>query len=218
MEDLIGKFLQKTLEEKNGKTIEEKFETIAKGLINNFYINCDNKDYYFAEIEFYYYDKVNFNEKWNRETYPRTDKEAGDLFFHYSGCDICFKSVINEEINDVKFGGILIRSLYDKVIDKYITGPTVCANEILNSCSKSRRMPDIKYKEQVYNCEVKSIERYGITQYENEELCFYDSRLPNRCSNKFENIKWDFDKKNDGKNPKLTDYTRTYSRFNKSNK
>ena len=140
------------------------------------------------------------------------------MFFHYSGCDICFNSVIDEEKNDVRFGGILIRSLYDKNIDKYITGPTVCSNEILNSCSKSKKMPEIEYEANVFKCEVIPIKRYGIQQYGKEELGFFDSRLLNRTYNKFEKIKWDFDKKNNGKNPKLTDYPRAYSRFNESNK
>ena len=191
----------------NDDDLQKKFEELAKELINNFYIKCDKKEYFFAEIEFYYYDKVNFNKEWNWETYPRNDKDAGDLFFHYSGVDICFDS----HFKDGRFGGILIRSLYDKDINRYITGPTVCSNEILNSCSKS--LPEIKYKEEVFQCDVEPIKRYGIQQYGNEELCFYDSRLLNRCYNKFEKVKWDFDKKNKGENPKLTDYPRTYSRF-----
>ena len=203
-----------TLKVENERPIEEIFKDIAENLINNFYIQCGNgNEYYFAEIEFYYYDKVNYNQKWNRETYPRMDKESGELFFHYSGCDICFRSIINEKDNDVRFGGILIRSLYDKERNKYITGPTVCANEILNCCSKSKKWPTINYEKQIHECSVEPIERYGIPQYNGEKLGFYDKMLPNHCSNKFENARWDFDKNNDGKNPKLTDYTRSYSRF-----
>lgn len=191
----------------NEEDIQNKFEELAKELINHFYIKCGEKKYCFAEIEFYYYDKDNFNKKWNWETYPRNDKDAGDLFFHYSGVDICFDS----HFNDGRFGGILIRSLYYK--DKYITGPTVCANELLNSCSKFKKMPEIEYEKNINECVVNHTNRYGIQQYGNEELCFYDSRLLEKCTNKFENAKWDYDKKKNGENPKLTSYTRTYNRF-----
>ena len=203
----IRKALQEPLEENNGKSIEEKFEVIAKNLIHNFYIKCGRKNYFFAEIEFYYYDRDNFNQEWNRETYPRTDKKAGDLFFHYSGCDICFDS----DFEKGKFGGILIRSLYDKTENRYITGPTVCANEILNCCSTLRLWPIIHPAEGINECEIPNpIKRYGI---EDVLLCYYDKRLLNKCTNKFKKAKWDFDKKNDGKSPKLTDFTRSYNRF-----
>lgn len=196
----------------NEEGLQNKFEELAKELINNFCIKCGEKKYFFAEIEFYYYDKVNFNKEWNWETYPRNDKDAGDLFFHYSGVDICFDS----HFKDGRFGGILIRSLYDKDINKYITGPTVCANELLNSCSKFKKMPEIEYE--INECVVKHTNRYGIQQYGNEELCFYDSRLLEKCTNKFEKAKWDYDKNNNGRNPHLTDFPRTYSRFKKQNK
>lgn len=208
----IRKALQEPLEDNNGKSIEKKFEEIAKNLIRNFYIQCGEKNYCFAEIEFYYYDSVNYNQEWNRETYPRKDKKAGDLFFHYSGCDICFDSDFEE--GKGKFGGILIRSLYDKTENRYITGPTVCANEILNCCSKSKTWPSIHHKNGINECEIPNpIKRYGI---EDVLLCYYDKRILQNCTNKFENAKWDFDKKNDGKSPKLTDFTRSYSRFNQN--
>ena len=205
----IAQALQEPLNNMNGETVQETFSEIAKNLFNNFCIKCGEKTFYFAEIEFYYYDKDTHNQKWNRETYPRTKKDAGDLFFHYSGCDICFDS----DFEKGRFGGILIRSLYDKKEDKYITGPTVCANEILNSCSKSKEWPKIEYSEHIHNYDIKQIKRYGIPQFGNEQLCFYDSELRNKCSNKFEKAKWDFDKNNDGKNPKLMDFTRSYNRF-----
>ncbi len=208
----IKKALQEPLEEINGKTIEEKFEVIAKNLIHNFFIQCGEKNYYFAEIEFYYYDKNNYNQKWNWETYPRTNKEAGDLFFHYSGVDICFDSSFDEG----KFGGILIRSLYDVTEKKYITGPTICANEILNSCSKSKIWPIIIKKEDVCQCEIPDpIKRYGI---EDECLCFYNKKLLDKCTAKESHyekfVTWDFDKKNNGQHPQIVERPRYYRRFN----
>lgn len=209
METMIGKFLQETLEDNNGKAIEEKFETIAEGLINNFYIKCDNKNYYFAEIEFYYYDRDFYNQEWNEKTYPRTNKKAGQLFFHYSGVDICFDS----EFDKGKFGGILIRSLYDETTKRFIMGPLLCVNEMLNACSGKNVMPQIINNDKINMCEIGKTERYGI-RYTNENpqgepLCFYDKRLldENNRKNKFENATWNFAEK------KSKDITRYYQRF-----
>ena len=121
------------------KDIQTVFEDIAEKLMKKFCLQCDEKKYYFAEVEFYYYDKECFNEEWNWVTYPRTNKKAGDLFFHYSGFDICFDS----RFDDGKFGGILIRSLKEEN-DTYITGPSVCLLEVLNTCSESGKLPIIK--------------------------------------------------------------------------
>lgn len=206
---------KKTVEEllttpSKSQDIKDLFKDIADQLIHNFCIKCGDKTFYFAEVEFYYYDKNIFNAKWNRETYPREKKGPGELFFHYSGVDVCFESVIDEDHNDVRFGGILIRSLYDIDNSIYITGPTVCANEILNNSSKSKIFPVISYLEgEKNNCEIPSpITRYGI---DDEDLCFYDKRLKIKCSNKFK--KWDMDQKNNGKNPGLKEFTRRYGRF-----
>ncbi len=207
--------LQNPLETNDGKTIEKKFEEIAKNLIHNFCIKCGEKTFYFAEIEFYYYDKDNNNQKWNWETYPRTDKEAGDLFFHYSGVDICF----NSSFGKGKFGGILIRSLYDVKEKKFITGPSVCANEILNSCSKSKKWPEIIKEEGVCKCVIPDpIIRYGI---EDVCQCFYNKELFDKFTaekNAFEKYStWDFDKKHNGQNPRIVEQPRYYRRF-KENK
>ena len=86
------------------------FKEIADCLIHDNIIVCGNRFFRLAEVEFYYYDKNCLDNEWNRKTYPRTKKEAGKLFFHYSGVDICFPS----DFGSGKFGGILIRSLYDE--------------------------------------------------------------------------------------------------------
>ena len=210
-----------------GKKIEKHFYGIAKCLFSNYCIQCggnnQKKYYYFAEIEFYYYDKDKFNEKWNWVTYPRTNKSAGELFFHYSGFDICFESHFEKG----RFGGILIRSLKNEE-GKFITGPSVCSLEVLNACSKTKKWPEIVLipEEKVSEkCSMNddSTVRYGI-EYENSDIedkswCFYDKQLYEKHTAKekysecFENASWDFDKKHDGKNPKPTKLTRYYNRF-----
>ena len=198
--------LQKPLKD-NGKNIQKAFEQIAENLFQNFSIQCGETTFYFAEIEFYYYDKDKFNDEWNKKTYPRTNKEAGKLFFHYSGFDICFESDFKKGV----FGGILIRSLYDKTNNRFITGPLLCVNEVLNACSNSPKWPEI-IPTQKDSCEIgEPIERYGITyedkSIKDEPLCFFDKNI--KCTNGFKDATWDF------YNKKTKDITRYYHRFSK---
>lgn len=207
----IREALQEPLNNLNDKNVQKTFKKIAENLFNNFCIECGKTKFYFAEIEFYYYDKIRFNAEWNKKTYPRTDKQVGDLFFHYSGVDICFDSKFDSGI----FGGILIRSLKDSN-GKYITGPSVCMLEILNACSKDKKMPELNITKKE-KCEIgEPIKRYGI-EYEDDNfvdsLCFYDKKLfekytdKNSCKEIFENATWDYNKNATKK------ITRYYKRF-----
>lgn len=174
--------LQKPLEKMNGGNIQEVFEEIAKNLFNNFCIQCGEnnqaKYYYFAEIEFYYYDKVSFNEKWNWVTYARNSKSAGEFFYHLSGFDICFNSHYDEK--NARFGGILVRSIKD---EKGIltTGPLTCKDLILNSCGNE--MPKLKpYKPEVEIIPKTTIRSLGKEDMNNRidgnlSLCFYDGSI-----------------------------------------
>lgn len=196
---------------KDSSDVQKTFGDIAKKLFNEYCIDCNGLEYYFAEIEFYYYDKENFNAEWNKRTYPRTDKKVGDLFFHYSGVDICFDSMFDNGV----FGGILIRSLKDNQ-GKYITGPSVCMLEILNACSKSERMPKLVSTKKE-KCDIGvPIERYGIEYKDKSKdlpLCFYDKKLfekytsKDNCKEIFENATWDYTQKSPKK------IIRYYKRF-----
>ena len=215
----IRKALQEPLKGLSGQNFQATFQTIATNLFNNFCIKCGEKRFYFAEIEFYYYEKGKLEEDWNKKTYPRTDKKAGDLFFHYSGCDICFDSCFDNDKGI--FGGILIRSLKDEN-GQFITGPTVCMLEMLNYCSKSKKIPEVAQVDggQKNKCELDDnnpIPRYGI-KYKKENLvdkplCYYDKKLFKKYTNIddykeiFENATWDYD------NRKPKKITRYYKRF-----
>lgn len=240
MEDLIKELEDPFYGVKTAKRFQDKCHAIAKMLFDKYCIRCCNANtvayYYFAEIEFYYYDKKNFNCDWNWKTYPRTDKSAGEIFFHYSGFDICFKS----DFNEGKFGGILIRSLKDEN-RKYITGPSVCAQELLNFCSKHKTMFEvvpIPKDKCDGKCELSDspITRFGIDDKgkDNDKdnnkdkdeiplLCFYDKNLFEKYTSekvnfeRFENAKWDYDKKNNGKDAKQKDLIRYYNRFKSIN-
>ena len=216
----IKEEIQKKCENMNEGNIQESFKSIAETLLKNFGLQCGDKKYYFAEIEFYYYDKKNFNKIWNERTYPRDNREAGELFFHYSGFDICFDSSFEKG----KFGGILIRSLIDttKTDDKFVTGPLLCVNEALNACAKDKVWPEIvELSAEEKLCQSRDcvigeppITRYGITYDKDKKIqdvpwCFYDKRMidKNNQKNKYPNSAWDFEKQ------EAKDITRYYHRF-----
>lgn len=172
--------------EKDG--FKKKCETIAKSLFCNYCINCDGIKFFFAEVEFYYWHKKNWNEKWNRVTYPRICA-AGTLFYHLSGIDICFNSYYNEEEldKDAMFGGILIRSIRDEE-NNIIAGPWNCMLKLLNAC-RGGNMPKIEASKEPCNDEnvIKGtyrslgkedqIEEIEIAEKESLTLCFYDSSI-----------------------------------------
>lgn len=163
----------------NGKPQEfqKKCAEIAEELFKNYCIECGTNKYYFAEIEFYYYDKKDFKDEWNIVTYARDGYDAGSLFYHLSGVDICFNSKYAEN----RFGGILIRSL-KTIEDKLVTGPLNCKDALLNSCN-GHCMP------RLIKCETKNAmpplatkRLLGETAMldnvdEDYNLCFYDGNI-----------------------------------------
>lgn len=178
----------------DGLTIDsfnDKCYDIAKSLFCNYYIDCNGKKYYFAEIEFYYWEKSEWNEKWNRVTYPR-QCEAGELFFHLSGIDICFNSYYNENKLDeeAKFGGILIRAIRDED-NNIMAGPWNCMLKILND-SRGGNMPTIDFSQTPINTADSIKPTYRalgeIDKQEDENnslnLCFFDSTINNWNQNK----------------------------------
>lgn len=187
MEDLTD-LLSKEITSENYLVL---FKEITDCLIHYNSIVCGNRTFRLAEIEFYYYDKRCLDNEWNRRTYPRTKKEAGELFFHYSGVDICFPS----DFSNGTFGGILIRSLYEESTKQYICGPLLCANEMLNACVETGEMPKITPSNN-HKCIIHQTSRYGI-KYESEgfkdTLCFYDDGLTKADTPKCES--WDFKKR-----------------------
>lgn len=161
--------------------IQNRCSKIAKKLFDNYGIKCGDKIFRFAEIEFYYYKKSeasknNWDAEWNKETYPRNN-DAGELFYHYSGVDICFQCHFEEKARDNdngEFGGILIRSLLDG--DKIIAGPLFCVNTILNTCND--KMPKLVQDDQ-HTYKFEKDLRCGIDSDKKQEvgkelyLCYY---------------------------------------------
>ncbi|MCR5453474.1 MAG: hypothetical protein K6F33_00605 [Bacteroidales bacterium] len=152
---------------------------IAKNLFCNYGIKCGEKIFRFAEIEFYYYEKGKWEEDWNKVTYPRNNYEAGELFFHLSGMDICFDSSFVKR----RFGGILVRSIVG-VNRELIAGPLNSMLRVLNASKKSQ-MPCL-YKLEMSLCidPKPALRALGEKDMENFEdnntfkLCFYDATIP----------------------------------------
>lgn len=162
------------------KGIESVFSEIANCLICDYCIKTDTKIFRFAEIEFYYFKRGEWDQEWNSVTYPR-NKNAGELFFHYSGVDICFQTHLDGEGGYIDFGGILIRSLIEidenRRPQQLHAGPQYCANLMLNACNDT--LPKLDVAEGI-NCEIKTAIRFGIEKAEREReekadfnLCFY---------------------------------------------
>ena len=163
----------------NYECFKAKCRDIAGELLTNYGIDCNKKNFCFADIEFYYYDseqylKDRINHKWQEVTYPRNDYKGGELFYHLSGIDICFDSQYNEESG--RFGGILIRSIKDG--DKIIAGPLNCKDEILNAC-KNGKMPELIEVSGKEKIELKQTYRsLGKTGTDiHDGLCFYDASI-----------------------------------------
>lgn len=146
------------------KEFQDYFDDIAKYIFGNVAIvigdsNSKQINYYLEEIEFYYNngkipeeeiaytkDKKEKKEKKNYFscTYKR-ERDAKQLFWHYSGVDICFQSDLT------CYGGILIRSLTKEykdsegnLVKELIAGPLRCSNELINQSVLSNNIPQIE--------------------------------------------------------------------------
>ena len=163
----------------NYESFKAKCRDIAGELFTSYGIECNNKIFRLAEIEFYYYDSEQYlkdpsHHKWQEVTYPRNDYKGGELFYHLSGIDICFDSQYKEKSG--KFGGILIRSIKDG--EKIIAGPLNSKDEILNAC-KNGKMPELIEVSGKEKIELKQTYRsLGKTRTDiHDGLCFYDASI-----------------------------------------
>lgn len=159
---LIGEEL-KSYEKIN--EFQKYFDDIAKYIFGNVAVvigdsNSKQINYYLEEIEFYYNngkileEEFAFTTKKGEEkkgkknyfscTYKR-ERDAKQLFWHYSGVDICFQS------DETCYGGILIRSLTKEYEDndgnlrtELIAGPLRCSNELINQAVLLKCIPQIE--------------------------------------------------------------------------
>lgn len=184
MENLIEQLKNpfEGLTQKNKEKLQKRCFDIAEELFNNYCILCNKTEYHFAEIEFYYYEKDNWEEEWNKVTYARNGFAAGDLFYHLSGIDICFESHYDEM--SAQFGGILIRAI-KKEDNTIVAGPYTCKDELLNACKGccmpilSRQMKTKHIKPTVLPT-IRSLGDKDMKEKNidgNYEFCFYDGNI-----------------------------------------
>lgn len=133
--------------------IDGRLKEIAETLMNEYCIFNGQHLYRPIEIEFYIYDKEAHADE---HVYQR-DAEAGRVFFHKSGMDICFAS----SMKDGRFGGILIRAL-EREDGKCFGGPRICSYEVLNTASDICTVDPCEEK-----CSYSTIasERIGISEW-----------------------------------------------------
>lgn len=158
------------------------FDGIAKYIFEHVAIvigdsNSKQIKYYLEEIEFYYNnqqitevdisfkkDGKDITQKKNffSCTYKR-ERDAKQLFWHYSGVDICFQS------DETYYGGILIRSLTKeylgkegKLVRELIAGPLRCSNELINQGVLSKSIPQIEEIKWTTN-RIISVDKIGST-------------------------------------------------------
>lgn len=137
--------LFKTIESVTSDNAETKFCNIANSLLNNFYLKRGDVEFYFLEIEFYYYsenhqDTVTETKNGTKTTkpfvYPRMCCKNGQFLLHASGVDICFKGKLDKD-GKGEGGGILIRSLLMKKDNKeyLVGGPWNCYSTLFSYTS-----------------------------------------------------------------------------------
>ena len=170
------------------KEFQDYFDKIAKYIFGNVAICAGGVLYHLAEIEFYY-KNANVNTDTFTRTYKR-DRKAGQLFWHYSGVDICFSTLDNQQ----SYGGILIRSMLkevkagNKVQYELLTGPMRCANELINQCVKSEngKLPFLAISSIKVEKDIIATIRQGV---ETSQSGFTKEDIENRWKNKnIENI------------------------------
>ncbi len=175
----LRNLLKKVKPYKTRDEIDGLFIGIADILLNKVYIVKDKKQYRILEIEFYY-KSPNYQRKVGPSdpTYRR-DAKAGQWFFHSYGMDLCFPSDTSDKGNEY-FGGILIRSILEELIDesnktgnkKAIIGPGSTCDKLFTvfdafeNVGYERDIPRICDREECGNETIKRTFRYHIEDAE----------------------------------------------------
>lgn len=172
---------------KLGNVDKEHMSKIANLLINKHVIESGKKKYHIVELEFYYYSKQDPTP--DDVTYPRCDKKAGQLFFHYSGMDICF--MCDAAKDPAYYGGILVRCVSDG--KEFYGGPLVACNEILNAATSNPNgetkmsMPELVHLDEPTNYAInqKPAARVGIKNDEHPGKYYRDVNDGSNCFDRY---------------------------------
>ena len=148
--------------------LNEALKKLAEMIMNGYCIANGKHKYRPIEIEFYIYEKDidNDHKKHADEHVYQRDAEAGRVFFHKSGMDICFAS----SMKDGRFGGILIRAL-EREDGKCFGGPRICSFEVLNTASA---LCIIQLCEEKRSYTAIASKRIGITEWHDSKSNWKD--------------------------------------------
>lgn len=177
--------------------IDDALQALAEVIMNDYCIDNGKYSYRPIEIEFYIYDKLNHPD---RHVYPRDNKSAGDLFFHYSGIDICFESSLEKG----RFGGILIRALERDYDNQSFGGPLVCLNEVLNTAKSQCAVRPVARSEEDKVHATRFGQRVGINGEDVYSQAHYRFVKEGLTEIKMTRLSYNFDK------PEQKRYSRSY--------
>lgn len=187
--------LDEIIKKDNGNKVLD-LKSLAESIMNKICISNGAYKYHPIEIEFYIYDK---KEHPDIHVYPR-EAEAGDIFFHLSGMDICFESSFEEKEGTIRFGGILIRALEREDINNpnnprpQFGGPLTCKDEVLNTATE-KCVVEI-CKDQEYHVNPKPLIRKGLDKskendsYLNKEYRFFREDIKSPITRKIDSFKF----------------------------
>lgn len=164
---------------------QEAFNALALQLFSHYVIKRGDVEFFFLEIELYYFGHNHQDWRDAEEkapfVYERYCEHTGTFFLHQSGVDICFAGKVTADGKGSCGGGILIRSLLRKEGDKesVITGPWDCADALFQYMTPES-VPILVQKDQDH-CLMDDILHTKRCNANNildtkEDLCFYDKR------------------------------------------
>lgn len=123
----LNEFIKVELHQVNNN-IEEKFNSIAKKIMNEYQLVIGHCNYRLTEIEFYYHSEIH---KHSDENCHKDDKQLNfnKWYFHGSGLDLAF----GDKEKNIYFG-ILIRGIKNITADTdhYVSGPLNVVQEIFD--------------------------------------------------------------------------------------
>lgn len=113
----------------NPATVDSDFPRIAKQLMNDWILECEESRYRICEVEFYYNSEVHQDDYSHKHDIQKT---SGKWYFHGSGIDITFG-------DGSAHGGILLRAIYNIEKQEYIYGPLRLLTELFSN------FPSVRY-------------------------------------------------------------------------
>lgn len=121
-----------------GFTVESA-DAFFKRLMTSFVLSVNGTVYRLHELELYYFHS---NDHPDGSVYRR-EKNAGDIFFHEYGVDICFQTRRDGDVTS--YGGVLIRSIRTDG-GTMICGPANCRQELLNRIARTGGEQTISFR------------------------------------------------------------------------